>query len=148
MLYISISLYQRIATKIIKLQDTTVLCSCRKRDKEQMSKIAVIYFPLLRIDWNIPGPAITKIFIMLNSVLEWKVHKFEVKSKTWGWELTWGKVVTKGPVYAYGKMCVCKSDTDVTKHLYWEKNMTHQIQSSETNNNLASFSSHHITWFV
>lgn len=105
MLYISISLYQRIATKIIKLQETTVLCSCRKRDKEQMSKIAVIYFPLLRIDWNIPGPAITKIFIMLNSVLEGKEHKFEVKSKTWGWELTWGKVVTKGPVYAYGKMC-------------------------------------------
>lgn len=41
-----------------------------------------------------PGPAVTKIS---NNYRKRKVHKFEVFTWTWGWVLTWGKLVTVGP---------------------------------------------------
>lgn len=41
-----------------------------------------------------PGPPVTKIS---NNYCKRKVHKFEVFTWTWGWVLTWGKLVTVGP---------------------------------------------------
>lgn len=62
-------------------------------------KSLMLFFPLSS------GPTVTKNFKSLNSTLNSNPvkdlhvpHEFEVKTQTWRWVLTWGKLLKVGPV--------------------------------------------------
>lgn len=43
--------------------------------------------------------------VLSTQILERKAHGFEAKTQTWGWVLTWERLVTVGPGFVYKQCC-------------------------------------------